>query len=523
MNDECVTQRCGMSRPSRKTDPPTWGPSGRLTRNTLWSLLGQGIPLLVAIFTVPPLIHGLGAERYGVLNLAWMLIGYFGLFDLGLSRALIKLVAETLGTDEDRNLPAQVWTALFMMFGMATVGGLAMWQAGPWLVHDILKIPPALQPETLRAVSLLALALPILVTDAGISGVLAAHQEFGKINAVVIPLRIFMFVGPLATLAFSHNLVTVTGVLIAGRLVAWGANWFLCLRVMPSLRRRVTVARQAVGPLLRFGGWMTVSNVISPIMVSLDQFLIGAMISAAAVTYYATPYALATKLWILPGGLVSVLFPAFSSLLAQDRQRAAHVFARGTKCLFLCLFPISLLLLTLAHPLLKLWLGDEFARHSARVLQWLVVGVFVNSLAHIPFALVQGAGKADLTAKLHLTEFPVYLLGLWWLLKAYGIEGAAIAWTARVSVDAAVLFGVAGRLLPESTPKMRPLLPAVAVALALFAAAFASLNVWWQIGFFLISATVAAPATWFGLFAPDERAALRIRLNELTSILKPRS
>ncbi len=502
-----------MSRPSPTTDPPAHVAPGRLTRNTLWSLLGQGVPLLVAIFAVPPLIHGLGTERYGVLNLVWMLIGYFGLFDLGLSRALIKFVAEKLATNERGDLPTQVWTALFLMFGMASVGGLAMWLAGPWLVHDILKIPPALQPETQRAVSLLALALPVLVTDAGLGGVLAAHQEFGKINAVVIPSRIFMFVGPLATLAFSHSLAAVTAVLIAGRLVAWGANWLLCLRVMPSLRHGVALSRRAAAPLLHFGGWMTVSNVISPLMVSADQFLIGALISAAAVAYYATPYALATKLWMLPGALVSVLFPAFSSLVAQDRRRAARVFATGTKYLFLCLFPISLVLLTLAHPLLKWWLGDEFALHSTRVLQWLAVGVFINSLAHVPFALVQGAGKARLTARLHLVEFPLYLLALWWLLKAHGIEGAAIAWTARVSVDAAVLFTVAGRLLPESTSAMRPLAPAAAVGLALFAGACAPINAWWQTVFFLGCAIVVVPVAWFLLFAPDEREGLWIQLN----------
>ena len=275
---------------------------------------------MAAIFTVPLLIRGLGIERFGVLNLAWMLIGYFSLFDLGLSRALIKLVAEKLGTGQHQELPTQVWTALLMMFGTGAVGGLVMWLAVPWLVHDILKIPLSLQPESLRAFSLLAATLPILITDAGLSGVLAAHQQFGKINAVAIPMRIFTFVGPLLALGFSHSLVAVTAVLIAGRLVAWIANWLLCFRVMPALRQRFALTRRVMVPLLQLGSWMTVSNVVGPVMVSLDRFLIAALVSVAAVAYYATPYSMITKLWMIPAALVGTLFPAFASDFAQNRD-----------------------------------------------------------------------------------------------------------------------------------------------------------------------------------------------------------
>jgi O-antigen/teichoic acid export membrane protein len=404
--------------------------------------------LVAAIFTVPLLIRGLGTERYGTLNLAWMLIGYFSLFDFGLSRALIKLVAEKLGTEQQWELPSQVWTALLMMFGLATLGGLIMWLAVPWLVHDILKIPPALQPESMRAFSLLAATLPIIITDAGLSGVLAAHQQFGKINAVAIPMRIFTFVGPLLALGFSRSLVAVTAVLIAGRLVAWIANWSLCFRVVPALRQRPAPTRRVAVRLLQLGGWMTVSIVISPLMVSLDRFLIAALVSVAAVAYYATPYSMITKLWTIPAALVGTLFPAFASDFVQHRDRTARVFEKGSRYLFLCLFPMSLLIVTLAREGLGVWLGAEFASNSTAVPQWLTVGVLINSLAQIPFALIQSAGRADLTAKLHLVELPFYLAAVYWLIEMRGIEGTAMAWTARVAVDACILFAMAARLLP---------------------------------------------------------------------------
>jgi O-antigen/teichoic acid export membrane protein len=78
-------------------------------------------------------------------------------------------------------------------------------------------------------------------------------------------------------------------------------------------------------------------------------------------------------------------------------------------------------------------------------LQWLSVGVLFNSLAQIPFVLLQGAGRPDITAKIHLLELPFYLLALWLLISEMGINGAAMAWCARAMMDAGLLFGMAYR------------------------------------------------------------------------------
>src|SRR6266700_8089164 len=168
---------------------------------------------------------------------------------------------------------------------------------------------------------------------------------------------------------------------------------------------------------------MTVSNIVSPVMVTMDRFLIGTLTSMTAVAYYATPSEVVTKLLIIPGALVGVMFPAFSASFECDRGRAAALYARCVRYVFLILFPVVLIIVGFAQKGLTLWLGADFAQHSFRVLQWLALGVLLNSLAQIPFALVQGAGRPDLTAKLHLVELPAYLLGLWWLISAYGVVG----------------------------------------------------------------------------------------------------
>jgi len=480
--------------------------SGRLlARNTVWNLLGYGAPMIVAVFCIPVLIRGLGKERFGVLTLAWALIGYASLFDLGLGRALTQLVARKLGTGEEREIPSLAWTSLLLMMLLGFAGSLSILLISPWLAGRGLNVPAELQRETMQSFRLLALSLPFVITTAGLRGLLEAHQRFGMINALRIPMGVFTFAGPLLVLPFSKSLLPVIGVLVGGRVVAWAAHLLLCLRLLPELGCSVCWERSVIGPLLRFGGWMTATNVVGPLMVTLDRFFIGALVSMTAVAYYATPYEVVTKFLLLPVALMGVMFPAFSAGFAQDRERTAVLFGRSVKSLFLVLFPIMLCTVALAQDGLKLWLGAEFAQHSFRVLQLLAVGVFINSLAFAPFTLLQGVGRPDLTGTLHLIELPVYLGLLWWLITTRGIEGAAIAWTVRVVVDALFLFGMAKRYLPGKGPiRLRTaLLPATALLILAFAALLQGPIVK---GLFLLGTILCfVLVTWFRILTPEER------------------
>ena len=98
--------------------------SGRtLFRGAIWNLLGQSLPVVAAFLFVPLLVRGLGIERFGILSLAWMLVGYFSLFDLGLGGALTRLVSDRLANRQDEEVPGLVWTALALTFPLGLVGG----------------------------------------------------------------------------------------------------------------------------------------------------------------------------------------------------------------------------------------------------------------------------------------------------------------------------------------------------------------------------------------------------------------
>jgi O-antigen/teichoic acid export membrane protein len=484
--------------------------------SSLWNLLGQVIPMVPAVFCIPFLVRGLGVERFGILTLIWVVIGYLGLFDLGLGRSLTKLIAEMTGHKSSEEISRLVWTGLFLLFLLGLLGAVVLASFSPWLAGKMLSISYPLQAETVGSLRLLALGLPAVFLGGGFKGILEAGGRFGLTNAVRIPMGVFSFVGPLIALQFSSRLTTVTAVLVTGRVVTSIALLALCLVATPALRRMPVLDLSLARPLLRLGGWMTVSNVVGPFMVSLDRFMIGMVASTAVVAYYTTPFEVVSKLLVVPGALAAVLFPLFSRHYLASRQRVLDLFCKGVKYILLILFPATLVLVAMAHEGLNVWVGPVFARNSALVLQCLCVGMLLNAQAQIAFALVQGAGKPELTATLHLVELPFYLVGLRLLVGAYGVIGAALAWVMRAVFDTAVLFALVGRLLPEGRRRIWHLAGACTAGCVTLGAAMLLTGTRSRIVFLVAVLGVSAAITWLWVLTPEERDRLARPIQERT-------
>ena len=424
-----------------------------LVRNIGINLIGQAGPLAITIFAIPILIKNLGIDRFGVLTLLWMLIGYLSLTDLGIGRALTKFVAERVGSEKEDEIPLLFWTSLSLMLIFGGAGTCLVILLSPWLVDRILNIPIALHREALYSFYLLGFCIPAVMTTAGIKGVLEAKQRFGFINAMNVIAAIFTFLGPLFVLLFFNSLLAIAAILVFGRVIILISIWLFCLYAIPSLRGTFCFAFDLVPPLLRFGGWIAVTNTIAPIMIYLDRFFVAAFASVASVAYYATPHSMITKLLVIPTAMATVLFPAFSASYKKDKHITKSLFVNGLAYLFMATFPITVIIVCFAHEVLAFWLGANFAQQATRVLQILAIGVFFNCLAQMPSYLVQGSGRPDLLAKLNLIELPFYLVLVYKLTINMGIEGTAISWSVRAIIDAIFIFIIARRVLREPSSK----------------------------------------------------------------------
>jgi O-antigen/teichoic acid export membrane protein len=408
-------------------------------------------------------------------------------------------------------MPELFWSALVGMFALGVVVGAIVAALSPWLVRDVLNVPPSLEDETIHTFWLLAASLPLAISGAALRAHLEAWQRFDLTNAVVAPMAVVTYFGPVLVLTLTDSLVATVGAVVASRVISWAINFAMVMRVSPALRRDRRPRRSMFRPLLTFGGWVTITNVTNALMVAADRFVVGAAVSLVAVAYFATPYEVISKLWLVSIALAGVFFPAFALSLASRPGRTATIFGGAVRIGFIALFPITLAVVTFAHEGLDLWLNSDFADNSQRVLQWLAVGVLVSSLSQLASGLVQ-SGRPDYTAKLALIELPVYLGSFYAALELGGIEAAAAVWAAKAVLEAGVLYVFVHRLSPASARAVAPLGWAFLAAGVAFTVAFTLDSVALKAVFLVVALAAFAPLAWTRILGRSERERMLARV-----------
>jgi O-antigen/teichoic acid export membrane protein len=474
-----------------------------------WNVLGQILPLGVAFLAYPILLHRTGVERLGLLTLAWSLIGYLGLLDFGLTRVLARRVAAAHG----RQTLAQEVPLVHAVLAICLSAILALSFLGiAWHPGGIpgMQVPDGLWHEASAALPWLLIALPPTLLISLLTGVLEGCEEFKRLSLLRMAMGTWNYAGPVIVSLWTPSVAMLIAAVAAGRWIGALAYLYAAGRILPGfwqVDRMQPAPWPALRSALKEGFWVAVSNVIGPIMMFLDRYVVAALLSLSMVAYYSTPYDAVSRVLIFPMALMGAVFPAFARLRDQSSAALPQAYVRTLRVTLAAMLPACTFIIVIAHDLLRLWLGDTFAARSEHVMQIFAVAMLVNALAHVPYGLLQSAGRSDLTAKCHLLELPVYALALLVLCREFGIVGVAIAWGLRVGIDLVLLWSLSGRFVRVTAPPFS--LQAVIAAALILAAGFGASQVpepHLRAVLALVTMLGAVAAAWGLVLTPQERS-----------------
>lgn len=409
--------------------------------------MGAALPLFFSLIIIPVYLSIIGEARYGVMAIAWLLLGYFGAFDLGLGRATAQKIA-ALGNNQAQKVADTFWTALFLNGSLGLLGGIIIWPVAIYLFENVLNVSPTMKTEVSGALPWLILAVPITTVSGVLTGALQGREKFIELNVVSAVGAVLAQVSPLIV-AWLHgpDLAWLLPAVILSRLVTLVVLGTRCRSHMLA-GYKPKFSRLLATKLLRFGGWITVSSIIGPLMVVLDKFFIAAIIGPKEVAIYTIPYQLAERTTIVAGSLASALFPRFAIATDIERRKLSE---EATRSLAAIITPIMVVGVVLVEPFLSLWISPDFATQAAIPAQILLLGFWINGFAHVPYAQLQAANRPHVTALLHMVELLPYLFILYVGLKYFGLVGTAFAFSLRTLVDAILLSWFAGTLQKSAT------------------------------------------------------------------------
>lgn len=404
----------------------------------LWNLFGNIGPLLISVALIPYIYHNSSKEYVGFITITWAAIGYTGLFDFGLSRALFYF-SSLSKRNNDFSLTDVVRKSVFVSLLVALFVNIVLLL----ITDDLAKMDMFRNRDQFESLRIIIFSLPVYLISNLLKSSLEGLELFKEANIFKFVAYASLFLCP-ALLIFSGN-TSLSAVCISYGIVRLIASVYVMLKLFPHISRsHKDVSRSvriAIGAILGFGGWATVSSTISPLMVYGDRFTIAYFSGASSIAVYALLQEMIGKTILLSSSYVTAIQPKLAYL---PTEQSCHVY-KIEKRNIVYFSILAYIGCAITSPFaISLWL--QVSIQEVIFLAILMsVGFMFNSMAQAPLAYLLARGHPRRVAYSHITEAVIYFPLLIVAVIYYGIPGAATVGVFRQILDYGLLSWQAQR------------------------------------------------------------------------------
>jgi PST family polysaccharide transporter len=348
---------------------------GRSVRSGAVTLVSQAIRFIVQLTSAVILGRLLTPQDFGLIAMVTAITGFLSMFkDFGLATATVQ---------RDDLTHAQVSTLFWVNAG---IGGLLMLGtiASAPLLAKFYSEPRLFWITVVSGVGFL------------LSGVTVQHR------ALLRRQMRFAVLTSIDTSAFAVGvmLAIIIAWLGAGywalvclplgmELTTVPAVWLAC-RWRPGLPSR----ENAVGGLLRFGGHLTVVEILMYLGSNVDNVLIGRFYGAGPLGQYSRAYSLLTlPLQQIAGPLATVAMPALSRL-QHDPARLRNALLSLQQVIALIMIPLVAFMIATSDWLVRVALGPQW-EDAGKLFAILGFAALAESLGNAGYCLLTTVGRVD--------------------------------------------------------------------------------------------------------------------------------
>lgn len=422
-----------------------------LLRNSLWNLSGSAVPMVVALATVPLLIHSLGVEGFGIVTLVGSMIGYFGVLDINLSAGSIKYLAEHHAANDRQRFAETFWFGILFYGALGLLGAFGIYFAAEMLVARFFEVSPEMKAATITSFQLAGLGFALTQAQ---NYLLVVPQALQRYDRSAQSEAFFGVLVNLASVAAAMSGAGIVGVIVA-RVSVSALNvlyliWLIrSLDISMEMRWPRPDVRKA---LTSFSAYAYLSKIASTLHQHADKVIVGAIAGPVALTFYTVPVTLAGRILGLTYRLSSVIYPRASALAGAGKiNELRPVYLGVTRYVtYINLAALGVIVLA-GDEFLRRWVGEEFISQGYPVLVLMTVALLVDSLTNVPSMVNDALGHPRVTGRFALAN------GLCGVAMVYlgthlgGIIGAATGHLiSSLALGIGFLLFVHGRTVPIS-------------------------------------------------------------------------
>jgi O-antigen/teichoic acid export membrane protein len=398
-----------------------------IARSVLSNWFAMAATLAVGFLLQPFIVHRLGDVAYGVWALAISSISYLGLLDLGMASSVVRFVSKGHAT-QDHQLASDALSAVLWV--RLQIAALIMVLSGVLaaLFPLVFKIPPAMSADAREAILVIGVSTTISMSFGVFSSTLSALNRYdlrSYISLVQLAIRV---IGVVSVLRAGRGIVAIAFCEFFAAVVGNGLLVYVARRIYPELELRVTKpSSEILRKIWSYSVYAFIQTIAVQLVYQSDNLVVGAFISASAVTFYSIGNSLCRYTQQLIGAMTMTFTPAASTYeVAGHAGSLRALYYNGTRATMALSLPIVITLIIRGSSFIRVWMGSEYAKTSGTVLAILAAALLFSLPNHPAGAIAYGVEKHKTLAKWALGEAIANLTLSVIFARKFGIYGVAI-------------------------------------------------------------------------------------------------
>ncbi|MFA5156305.1 MAG: oligosaccharide flippase family protein [Candidatus Omnitrophota bacterium] len=383
------------------------------------------IAAIVGFVLTPLIIKHVGTRLFGIWELVGSFLGFYGLFDLGLSSAIVRFVSSLTVKKDDNSINRVVNTTFFLFLSL----GILLLITTLLIIFGSAKYVKNIEDiATFQIVFLIlglnfSLTLPLRV----FTSVLHSFLRFDQASMVEIATELIKPVLVIYVLTKGYGIIGLASVVTILVLIGYLIKFFLAKKAFPALSITVKfIDLKLIRSIVSYSIFSFINQVASLLRYSLDNFVISVMLGIGSIAYYAIPVRLIRYFKSFIENALQITQPIFSQYESQNNYesiRQKYLFFLKIS-IFTSLF-ISTMLAFYAPLIIKLWVGKQFLI-GLPVLFILLFGQTIELMQSPAYGVLYGISKHKFYAYCNIIEGAINLLLSILLASKYGLIGVAL-------------------------------------------------------------------------------------------------
>jgi O-antigen/teichoic acid export membrane protein len=411
----------------------------QIIKNVSSNWFSLGINVVVGLLLSPFILHRLGDTAFGLWVLIFSITGYYGMFDLGIRSSIVRYVSKFTATGDREELAKLINTSLFTYSCIGVVSMLVTVLVAYNIDRMFPHIPFEFLPTARRLLLMVGASVAIGFPAGIFGGFLEGLQKFYVLSWTNVASTLLRAALIVWALTHGYGLLTVAVITITLPLLSSIMNGILALRLCPVPFGARYVDRTTFRQIRNYSGVTFMIMVAGRLKFKTDELVIGAMMSAASVTYFN----IGGRIVDYAGQVVTSLSQIFVPMSSQsdargDMTRLRKIFLVGNRVCAFTIFPVCVILVILGKSVIEVWVRKKYVATSYPVL---VIMILCSTLWWSQGAsgrILFGMSKHGTWAIVTMIEGVSNLILSIILVRPYGIIGDALG--TAIPLTCSVLF-----------------------------------------------------------------------------------